>query len=452
MGVRRRDVLFGGLGFGLAAVASPRTGSAQDADLLQACSTHGLAPQGGEIDQTAALQSAADAAARTGTPLFLPAGIYSTGKVTLKSGTRIEGVPGESILRYRGGGAILSLEGVENVRIAGLVLDGDSKPLGETGSLLSATETRHLDVTNCRLIGSAEHGMALRSVSGWIRTCEIGDIRKTGIVSEDASGLEIAHNHVRDCGENGIVVSRAEQGEDATIVTANRVERIAATAGGGGGSGGRNGNGISIVRAGAVIVSANRIADCAFSAIRASAGSNCQMTGNSCSRLGEIALHAEFAVEGSVIANNLIDKAAGGIAVTNFQKGGRLAVIQGNLIRNLFLRKDAETRGFGIAVEADSVVTGNVIEGAPAYGIMIGWGPHLRDVSVTDNVIRNALIGIGVSIDPSAGTALITKNMIAGTKEGAIRAMSGPTSIGPDLATGGAEAFSNVAVYANVAR
>jgi hypothetical protein len=30
--------------------------------------------------------------------------------------------------------------------------------------------------------------------------------------------------------------------------------------------------------------------------------------------------------------------------------------------------------------------------------------------------------------------------------------MSGPTSIGPDLATASAEAFSNVAVYANVAR
>ena len=290
--------------------------------------------------------------------------------------------------------------------------------------------------------------MALRKVSGWIKNCEVGDIRKAGVASEDASGLEIAHNHVRDCGDNGIIVSRSEQGEDATIVTANRIERIAAT----GGGSGRNGNGISIVRAGSVVVSGNRIADCAVSAIRASAGSNCQMIGNSCSRLGEVALHAEFAVEGSVIANNLIDRAAGGIAVTNFQKGGRLAVIQGNLIRNLFLRKDAELRGFGIAVEADSVVTGNVIEGAPAYGIMIGWGPYLRDVSVTDNLIRNALIGIGVSIDPSAGTALITKNMITGTKEGAIRAMSGPTSVGPDLATASAETFRNVAVYANVAR
>jgi uncharacterized secreted repeat protein (TIGR03808 family) len=447
MAVGRREVLLGGVGLGLAMAAGPRAGRSQDSGLLQACSTQGLAPGGGAIDQTAALQAAADAAAGTGMPLFLPAGIYSTGKLYLKSGTRIEGVPGETILRYRDGGALLALERAENVRLSGLVLDGDAKPLGEPGSLLAAIETKHLDVTNCRVIGSAANGILLRKVSGWIKDCEIGDIREAGLISEDASGLEIAHNHVRDCGGNGIVVLRSEPGEDATIVSANRIERIAAKSGGG-----QIGNGINVVRAGAVVINGNRIADCASSAVRANAASNCQMIGNACARMGDVALYAEFSVDGTVIANNLIDKATAGISVANFAKGGRLAVIQGNLIRNLFLRKDNEVRGFGIGVEADAVVTGNVIEGAPAYGIMIGWGPYLRDVSVTDNLIRDVLIGIGVSVDPSAGTALITKNLIAGAKEGAIRAMSGPASIGPDLARESADAFGNVAVYANVAR
>ena len=188
-------------------------------------------------------------------------------------------------------------------------------------------------------------------------------------------------------------------GEDATIVAANRIERIAAKSGGSG----QNGNGINVFRAGSVMVSGNRIADCAFSAIRSNSGSNCQMIGNSCARLGEVALYAEFSFEGAVIANNLVDKAATGVSVTNFNEGGRLAVVQGNLIRNLFLRKDADAHGVGIAVEADSVVTGNVIEGSTAYGIVIGWGRYLRDVSVTDNLIRNALIGIGVSVDPVGG-------------------------------------------------
>jgi len=449
MSVGRRQLLMGGLGLGLAAAAGPRlAASREETDAPQAFSTYGIVPGGGEIDQTATLQLAADDAAETGTPLFLPAGIYSTSRLTLKSGTQITGVPGRSILHYRDGGAILSLENVENVRLAGLVLDGEGKPLGERGALLAATETKHLDLSDCRFVGSAEDGVVLRKVSGWIKDCEIGDIRKGGLFSEDAGGLQIAHNHVRDCGDNGIMVWRSEQGEDATIVAANRIERIAARSGGSG----QNGNAINVFRAGSVLISGNRIADCAFSAIRSNSGSNCQMIGNSCARLGEVALYAEFSFEGAVIANNLVDRAAIGVSVTNFNEGGRLAVVQGNLIRNLFLRKDVESRGIGIAVEADSVVTGNVIEGTPAYGIIIGWGRYLRDVSVTDNLIRNAHIGIGVSTDPSAGTALITNNLITGAKDGAIRAMNGPTAIGPDLAQASAEAYRNLAVYANVAR
>lgn len=110
-------------------------------------------------------------------------------------------------------------------------------------------------------------------------------------------------------------------------------------------------------------------------------------------------------------------------------------------LANLFFRKDADSRGNGISIEADTVVSGNVIENAPGFGISAGWASYLRDVSVTDNLIRNAHIGIGVSIDRSAGTALITDNLISGAKDGAIRAMNGPTPTGPDLARASAEAF-----------
>jgi uncharacterized secreted repeat protein (TIGR03808 family) len=447
-GVGRRQVMLAGLGAGIAVASGPRLARArEEADVPQAFSTNGLVPGGG-IDQTASLQEAADQAAQSGTPLFLPAGVYSTSRLTLKSGTQIEGVPGRSVIQYRDGGAILSLEQAENVRLTGLMLDGGSQPLGDGGSLLKATEAKRLDISDCRFVNSTEDGVVLRKVSGRISDCEIGDIRKGGLFSEDAAGLEIAHNHLRDCGDNGILIWRSDPGEDGTIVTSNRIERIAAKSGGSG----QNGNAISVFRAGSVLINGNRIADCAFSAIRSNSGSNCQMIGNSCARLGEVALYAEFAFEGAVIANNVVDKAAMGVSVTNFKQGGRLAVVQGNLIRNLFFRKDADSRGIGIAVEADAVVSGNVIEGAPAYGILIGWGSYLRDVSVTDNLIRNAHIGIAVSTDPSAGAALITDNMITGTKEGAIRAMNGPTPIGPDLAQGSAEAYPNLAVYSNVAR
>src|ERR1043165_9771866 len=101
------------------------------------------------------------------------------------------------------------------------------------------------------------------------------------------------------------------------------------------------------------------------------------MIGTSCTRLGDVALFTELSFEGVVIANNVVDKAAVGISVTNFKESGKLAVVQGNLIHNIFFRKDTNSRGIGIAVHADSVVSGNVIEISPGYGIMVGCGGEL---------------------------------------------------------------------------
>jgi uncharacterized secreted repeat protein (TIGR03808 family) len=446
MTVGRRDLMLAGLGASLAAAAGPRPASAWPEPDPQPFSSYGIVPGGG-IDQTASLQQAADKAAQSGTPFFLPPGNYTSSKLALKSGTQIQGVPGKSVLRYNGGGALIAIENAENIRLTGLTLTGEAKPL-DGGALLVAETVKGLVVSDCQIVGSAEDGIVLRKVSGRVSDCEIGGIGGGGLFSEDAGGLEIAHNHVHDCGDNGVLVWRSEIGEDGTSVLANRIERIGAKSGGSG----QNGNGINVFRAGSVMVSHNRITDCAFSAIRANSGSNCQMIGNSCARLGEVALYAEFAFDGAVIANNIVDNAAMGISVTNFNEGGRLAVVQGNLIRNIFFRKDADSRGVGIAIEADSVVSGNVIEGAPGYGLVIGWGRYLRDVSVTGNLIRQCHIGIGVSTDSSAGTALIADNLISGFKDGAIRAMDGPTPAGPDLATASAEAYPNLVISSNVAR
>ncbi len=446
MTVDRRELMLGMVGFGVTLVAGPRAGMSREAGAPQAFSPYGVV-QDGSIDQTTTLQEAIDAAAQSGTPFFLPAGTYTTSKLTLKSGTQIQGVPGRSILKYNGGEALLSIEDAANVHLSGLTLDGEARPLESGGALLAASNAQDLVFSSCRFLSSSEGGVALREVSGRISDCEIGDIRNGGLFSEDAKGLDISHNHVHDCGDNGIQIWRSEAGQDGTIVSANRIERIAAKSG----STGQNGNGVNVFRAGSVMVSGNRISDCAFSAVRVSSGSDCQIVGNSCVRFGEVALYAEFTFEGVVIANNLVDKAALGISVTNFKQGGGLAVVQGNRIRNLFFRKDVESRGIGIAVEADAVVSANVIEGAPAFGIMIGRGSYLRDVSVTDNLVRNAHIGIGVSATSGAGHALITENMITGAKDGAIRAVDGPKPIGPDLARASAEAYRNLSVYSNVA-
>jgi uncharacterized secreted repeat protein (TIGR03808 family) len=244
--------------------------------------------------------------------------------------------------------------------------------------------------------------------------------------------LDIRDNHVTECGNNGILVWRSKTGEDGSVVSGNRISKIRNAAGGTG----QYGNGINVFRAGSVLVSNNRISDCAYTAVRGNASSNIQIVGNSCERLGEVALYAEFGFQGALIANNVVDTAASGISVTNFNDGGRLAVVQGNLIRNLFRREQEpeDKRGEGIGVEADAIVTGNTIENAPTVGIQIGWGTYMRDVAVTSNVIRNARVGISVTNAADAGKCLISNNLIAAAKDGAIRQMTLGVMTGADLA------------------
>ena len=96
------------------------------------------------------------------------------------------------------------------------------------------------------------------------------------------------------------------------------------------------------------------------------------------------------------------------ISVTNFNNGGRLATVHSNLIRNIGVqrpRTSPEDAGIGIGIEAETAVTGNVVESAAHIGIRAGWGPYLRNVTISGNIVRNAAIGIAVSVAPKAGDA-----------------------------------------------
>jgi uncharacterized secreted repeat protein (TIGR03808 family) len=203
-------------------------------------------------------------------------------------------------------------------------------------------------------------------------------------------------------------------------------------------------------------VRGNRISGAAFSAIRGNAAANLQMLGNTCTGLGEVALYAEYGFEGAVIANNVVDGAALGVAVTNFREGGRLAVVQGNVIRNLTARRPPgadphDAAGIGIGVEADSAVTGNVVENAPTAGIMLGWGQYLRDVTVTGNVVRASDVGIAVSVVPGAGSAIIADNLISGARRGAILGMDGRNPVTGELVNDGGR-FAQLAISGNRVR
>ena len=171
----------------------------------------------------------------------------------------------------------------------------------------------------------------------------------------------------------------------------------------------------------------------------------------------EVALYAEFGFEGAVIANNTVDGAAIGVSVTNFNEGGRLAVVQGNIVRNLLPKRPAGTdpgdgAGVGISVEADTRSPATWSRTRRRVGIMLGWGHYLRDVAVTGNVVRKADIGIAVSVVPGAGTALIANNVIAEIRRGAIVGMARSKPVTGDLAKAGAEQYANLAVSGNRVR
>jgi uncharacterized secreted repeat protein (TIGR03808 family) len=191
--------------------------------------------------------------------------------------------------------------------------------------------------------------------------------------------------------------------------------------------------------------------------VRGNSASNIHITGNSISNVREVALYSEFAFEGAIIANNTVDRAAVGVSVANFNEGGRIAVVQGNIIRNLLPKRPIATApeddaGIGIYIEADSAVSGNVIENAPAFGIVAGWGKYLRDVAITGNVIRKAFIGIGVSVADGAGTALVNGNLISDAPRGAVVGLDHAKPVTPDLTREGAARFKQIALGVNTVR
>lgn len=413
---------------------------------------YGVRP-GSHDDQTRALQRAIDEAARAQMPLALPPGVYRTGLLRLPSGTQLIGVRGATKLVLTGGASAIQSDGSDAIGLSGLTIDGGGIPLPPRRGLVHVLGGRDVRITDCEITGSGGSGIWLEQVSGDISGNIFTNIAATAVVSFDAKGLAVCRNTITGTNDNGIEILRTAIGDDGTLVADNRIEDIKAGPGGSG----QYGNAINAFRAGNVIVRGNRIRNCDYSAVRGNSASNIHITGNSVSDVREVALYSEFAFEAAVIANNTVDGAAVGVSVCNFNEGGRIAVVQGNIIRNLVPKRPIGTApdddaGVGIYVEADSSVTGNVIENAPSYGIVAGWGKYLRDVVISGNVIRKALAGIGVSVVPGAGTALVNNNMISETPRGAVVGLDHARAVTPDLAADGAQRFAQLVVGNNAVR
>ena len=454
MDVNRRRLLAGSAAGAAGALALPAE-AAQAAPLISTlgrdATQSGVRPNSPD-DQTRALQRAIDEAARAQAPLALPPGIYRSSMLRLTKGSQLVGVRGATKIVFTGGGpSLLSAEGADGAGVTGVSLDGGGVALPQRRGLLHLAACRDARILDCEITRSGGSGIWLEQVSGDVSGNILTDIAVTAIVSFDALGLIVSRNTIKGTRDNGIEILRTAIGDDGTMVLDNSIEDIKA------GPGGSGQYAINAFRAGNVIIRGNRIRNCDYSAVRGNSASNIQIVGNGVTDVREVALYSEFAFEGAVISGNTVDGAAFGVSVCNFNEGGRIAVVQGNIIRNLIPKRPIGTApdddaGIGIYVEADSAVTGNVVENAPSYGIVAGWGRYLRDVVISGNVIRNALAGVGVSVVPGAGAAVISNNMISGTPGGAVIGLDHIKPVTSDLAQEGAQRFTQLVVSGNAVR
>jgi len=413
--------------------------------------TLGLSPHPAD-DQTKVFQRAIDRAAAARAVLQIEAGIYRAGGLVLPPHAAIAGVTGATRIVLAGATNLMTATGSDYVSLSGLIFDGANTPLPQQRGLVHVAQGRAVRIVDCEIVSAAGSAIRLEATDGEVAGNTISAV-DIAVFCLDARGVKVSGNHVRGARNNGILVWRSAPGDDGTLVIDNRVEDVTNTSGGSG----QYGNAINVFRADNVIVRGNRIRNAAFSAVRGNSASNLQILGNTCSGVGEVALYAEFGFEGAVIANNIVDGAAIGVSVTNFNQGGRLAVVQGNLIRNLVARRPAGTdpnddAGIGIGVEADTLVTGNVIERAPHAGIAAGAGPYLRDVAISSNIVRVADYGITVSVSPGAGTSLIADNLISGARFGAIVGMEWKKPVTGDLAKEGANRYAQLTISGNRVR
>lgn len=379
-------------------------------------------------DQSVALQAALDEARARGVTLELPAGRIVAGDLRAGTGLRLVGQPGRTVLAAPGP-RVLGIADAEGVVIEGVGFEAAG---GDAGGVVEIERSEGVVLRSCRLRGGPRNGVSIHDAAAHVLDCDFSGHPNAAIHSMDGRGIFVRGNTIARCGNAGVQIWRSASGPDGAIVSGNRISSIDWV----GGGNGQNGNGINVYRADEVIVADNHIADCAFTAVRVNTARNTQVRGNTCRNSGEVAIFSEFGFSGSVIADNIVDGAATGIDITNLDTGGRVATCTGNVVRNIFPRSavNPDTRPVGIYAEAETVVANNVVEAVPGVGIALGYGPFLRNVTASGNVISDVDIGIGVSVvdDARVGRALVSSNVIA-ARQHAIAGLEWERVVSDDL-------------------
>jgi uncharacterized secreted repeat protein (TIGR03808 family) len=363
-------------------------------------------------DETQHFQAAINDAQAKQLPLFLPAGSYHIGRVTISMPLVLSSHAGRAIflaagaeppcltIAARGGSALGA------VRISDITIDGSEAPARtDRQGLIEASQVNGLTIERCTLRASKASGIALNKVTGSVSNNLVEGAAETAIASKDGTVI-IDSNTISNSGNQGIAVSRSAIGDDGSIVSNNRITNTSAKRLGSG----AYGNAILIYRAGKVTVTGNKIAASAFSAIRANSASDVQVTGNQSTGNGECAIYIEApdktdTYSGCIVANNIVRDCGSGINVVNQDYGGRRGVITGNQIvgsKNKRIVDGSytyETWGTGISACADVVVSDNILENCESWGIILDPTNYARApgafiAQAANNMLKNCAGGI----------------------------------------------------------
>jgi hypothetical protein len=193
---------------------------------------------------TTAAQNAANALTAGGT-LFLPAGSYMLGSITLPSNTAFVSTPGTSTI-YATANSTIIFSNRSNILVDGVTIDAGGSPLGNGAiTLIGGTVLNHVRVSRCKLTDSFltsnlapvstfnRHGILLRDqTDAWV----VNNILEHSLRIKAAGGnvgeskTYIVNNTIRDTNENGIslLTGQAVTVKDIFILN-NIIEGIAAT-------------------------------------------------------------------------------------------------------------------------------------------------------------------------------------------------------------------------------
>lgn len=429
---------------------------------------------------TGSVGAAIEAARNAAKPLQLRPGTYDISNVdiltTNGSGRRIEVfcAAGEAVLRLTGGNYGLRVSGQVGMTFRNIVFDGQN--LG-----LPAYSAPNVITTAAGLVIVDNAQETVFSGCFFRNTVKTGS-EPGGSYKAALLCVNNARPRVSDCGFDNVDVavwsfSSETLVEGCRVVGAkNNGVAIYGTLGSGGNLSvvrnnffnfvdsdagtGANGNAVSAYLANDVSIIGNTIFNCAFSAVRVNGGSRVLVEGNSCWNIREACLYYEAPGAGqngtgATIVNNRVDTAGDGINIGNsgyFNDGvARRSIVTGNQISNLTPTAipgsggvgNYTTTAIGITVEQDSVVSGNIIEGA-AGGIKLGVAQGARDLVCDGNLIRSCGVGIAFSSSSQAGKMVLSNNIVSGAGANAIVSAS-TIGLVPPLTTYNANLASQTA-------